>query len=314
MPKLLPYPFLFAISTLVPVLLLSGFQQNTQETLTKQQLNEQSVLATNWVQQSGEYRALAYQSFNMAKLAFDNAVLRGIKNPAVVVDLDETLIDNSAYQASLIDTEQEFNSKTWNQWIKSEMAKVIPGAVEFSNYVNAKGGKVFFISDREESSTKDTKNNDLELATINNLKNLGFTGANENSLLLKGEFTQIVDGQENNSKELRRQAITQGKADGISYQIVLLLGDNLNDFDDKAGKTNEQRRSYVDSIKNKYGVSNGEITYIVLPNPMYGAWESGMYNPKIFNKDKWFEMTPSEKNEQRKKLLNKWSDPNIQPK
>lgn len=289
---------------------------NITKTLTQQELNEQSILAINWIQQSGEYRALAYQAFNCAKLAFDNALAKQIKNPAVIVDIDETILDNSFYQAGLIDTNNAFSPASWDQWVKARKAKSIPGAVEFVNYVNANKGKVFFISDRDESTTRDSKNNDLELATIINLKALGFTGANDQSLLLKGEFSRTADGKENTSKQLRREAIESGKADGKAHNIVVLVGDNLNDLDAEAGTPNAARRFHVDLNKDRYGVANTsgnrsknqvfEPTYVMLPNPMYGAWESGLYNPKAFGKQQWFQLNSFEKSQQRKQALNRW--------
>lgn len=286
------------------------------KTLTQQELNEQSVMAIGWVQQSGEYRALAYQAFNCAKLAFDSAIAKGIKNPAVVVDIDETILDNSPYQARLIDTNNSFSPASWNQWVKAKKARAISGAVEFVNYVNTHKGKVFFISDRDESSNKDSKNNDLELATLGNLQALGFTGVNEQSLLLKGEFSKIIDGKEDTSKQLRREAIESGKADGKIQNIVVLVGDNLNDLDAQAGTTNAARRSHVDISKNRYGIVNkgGRISqkqsfepaYVILPNPMYGAWESGLYDPKAVGHQEWFQLKPSEKSQQRKQALSRW--------
>jgi 5'-nucleotidase (lipoprotein e(P4) family) len=283
------------------------------KTLTQQELNEQSVMAIDWVQQSGEYRALTYQAFNCAKLAFDNAIAKGIKNPAAIVDIDETILDNSPYQAGLIDTDKAFSPATWNQWIKAKKARAIPGAVEFVNYVTRKG-KVFFISDRDESSTKDGKNNDLELATLVNLKALGFTGVNEHSLLLKGEFSKIENGKKNTSKQLRRAAIEGGKADGKTYKIIVLVGDNLNDLDAEAGITNDTRRFHVDANRNRYGIANNskerdfEPAYVMLPNPMYGAWESGLYDPQAFGQQQWFGLMPSQKSQQRKQALSRWQD------
>lgn len=282
------------------------------KTLTQRELNEQSVLAINWVQQSGEYRALAYQAFNCAKLAFDSALAKGIKNPAVVVDLDETVLDNSPYQAGLIDTDSAFSPANWNQWVASKKSTAIPGSVGFVKYVNANKGKVFFVSDRDESTTKDNKNNDLELATINNLKASGFTGVNEQSVLVKGELSRTVNGKEDTSKQWRREAIESGKADGKAYKIVVLVGDNLNDLDAEAGTTNATRRFHVERNKDRYGVVNHsgkeqdfKPTYVVLPNPMYGAWESGLYNPQAFGQQQWFQLKPSEKNQQRKQALNR---------
>jgi 5'-nucleotidase (lipoprotein e(P4) family) len=176
----------FTVTALVPMLLISQLQQDTAEITTKQ-LNQQGMLAVNWVQQSGEYRALTYQAFNLAKLNFDAAKSKNISRPAIIVDIDETVLDNSAYQAGLLDSNKGYETTTWNQWIKAEKAKAVPGAVEFVNYVNKNGGKVFFVSNRNQKSVKTSKLNDLETATINNLKAVGFTGVNENTILLKGK-------------------------------------------------------------------------------------------------------------------------------
>lgn len=281
----------------------------TIKKLNQQQLNEQSVMAIEWVQHSGEYHALAYQAFNLARIAFDNAVANRIANPTVVVDIDETILDNSPYQAGLIDSDLNFTPATWNKWVKAAKAKAIPGAIEFVNYVSANKGKVFFVSNRAESSTKKHKNNDLELATIANLKAVGVIDVNDSNVLLKGEFTKKVAEQIDTSKKFRREAIKQGIADGIVRNIVVLVGDDLNDLDDRFGATNLQRRHRVTTLSHRYGTMNTQIekpTYILIPNPMYGTWESGMYNPNAFNKKSWDELTSSEKNWQRKKLLRRW--------
>lgn len=133
----------FTVTALVPVLLISQLQQDTA--FTGQQLNQQGMLAVNWVQQSGEYRALTYQAFNLAKLTFHTAKSKNISRPAIIVDIDETVLDNSAYQAGLLDSNKGYETTTWNQWIKAEKAKAVPGAVEFANYVNKNGGKVFLF-------------------------------------------------------------------------------------------------------------------------------------------------------------------------
>ena len=118
MSKLIP------LTALVPALLVSQLQQDTA--FTGQQLNQQGMLAVNWVQQSGEYRALAYQAFNIAKFNFDIAKSKKIARPAIIVDIDETVLDNSPYQAGLLDSNQGFELSTWNQWIKAEKAKAVP--------------------------------------------------------------------------------------------------------------------------------------------------------------------------------------------
>ncbi|NES83878.1 MAG: hypothetical protein F6K10_22070 [Moorea sp. SIO2B7] len=114
----------------------------------------------------------------------------------------------------------------------------------------------------------------------------GFIGTNEQNLLLKGEFTKIIDGKANTSKQFRREAVENSSADGIVYTIVVVLGDNLNDLDNKAGSSNRERRNYVTTNNISYGIIEAipetkhiKPAQIILPNPMYGAWEVGLYKP-----------------------------------
>ena len=295
-------------------LTLSGWQ-NKNQLNSYQYLNEQSVLAVNWLQQSGEYIALAHQAFNSGKIAFKQALNKGIDNPAVIVDIDETLLNNSAYQARLIDSDKSFYSNSWNEWVKAAKATSVPGAINFVDYIQANGGKVFFISNREFSSTKEQDNNDLELATIKNLKAVGFNGVDESSVLLKGEFTKFINGQEKKSKEFRRQAVINGQVDGNKYNVVVLVGDNLNDFFSLSKGSNQLRRQQVEAKQKQYGIFDAikdnnviEPALIILPNPMYGYWESGLYQPEKFGKKRWYQLSPQERNQQRKEALIRWHD------
>lgn len=308
MTKKLFYPIL-TVSFLAGMVInrLPSIAFTEKSNITQQQLNEQGLLGINWLQQSGEYRALAYQTFNVAKIAFDTAKSQNIANPAVIVDLDETVLDNSPYQASLIGTDEGFNSKSWNQWILAEETLAVPGAVEFINYVNSNGGKVFFVSNRNRGTTKE--NNDLELATMRNMKKLGFKGVSEEILLLKGEFTN----EGNTAKQWRMEAVTNGKADGIKRNIIIFMGDNLNDFSEIDKNSNQIRKEFVDRTQGQYGLftvnSEGfKPAYIALPNPMYGYWENGLYDAKKFGKNSIWDLTPEQKTILRKESLIKWNN------
>lgn len=304
--------FLYSLTIFISLLSITfsaiAFNQNT---LTQRELNNQSILAINWMQQSGEYRALAYQAFNIARVAFDQAASHHISNPAVIVDLDETILDNSAYQASLISTNQGFESKTWNQWINAKQTLAVAGAVDFVNYVNSNGGKVFFVSNRGDSSTNVSSKNDLELSTLINMNNLGFRGVTDETLLLKGEFTKTVDGKVNTSKQWRFEAVVNSAADGIKHNVVVLMGDNLNDFADIDKNKNQVRKEFVDQTKSQQGIftitdSGFQPAYVTLPNPVYGDWENGLYNPSKFSKKSPFDLSPAQKMIQRIESLIKW--------
>lgn len=304
------YPLLTLTSLLLFTMTALAFNQPS---MTQQELNQQSILTINWVQQSGEYRALAYQGFNIGKIAFDKAVEHDISNPAVLVDLDETLLDNTPYQASLIDTNEGFNNESWNQWILAEETRAVPGAVEFVNYIHNNGGKVFFISNRGNSTNNNPQNNDLEIATMNNMIELGFQGVTEETLLLKGEFSKTINGRTDTSKQWRMEAITEGIVDGISHSAIMFVGDNLNDFSEIDKNDNEVRKTFVDNTQDQQGIlvltENGfEPAYISIPNPMYGYWENGLYDAEEFGKSSIWDLNPAQKSLQRIASLIKWKN------
>ena len=262
---------LYGTGALVFLALTGCAQQSKSDAAA--QLNDQSVMALNWFQQSGEYQALAYQAFTTATYAFDGAQSLTGKPKAVVVDLDETMIDNSAYSAWQVKANKPFDDKTWSEWTQAKQAKAIPGAVSFAQYIDSHGGIMFYVSNRDHKDYA---------ATVANLQRLGFPNVNEKTLRLNTNTS---------NKQARFDAI---KADG--YNIVLYVGDNLNDFGALTyHKSNAERRNFVNSNHGKFGTQ-----FIVLPNPLYGDWESGL--APGYNK-----LTPEAKLKVREEALQSWS-------
>lgn len=242
-----------ALTTPDKVVEVKSAESISPETL----LAGQSAMGVIWMQQSGEYEALANQTFNLAKVAFDkNKAADGLKK-AVVSDLDETLISNSAEAAWQVKYTKAYNSKDWAKWVEARQATAVSGAVDFANYVNSHGGKMFYVSNRKIAGMQ---------ATIDNLKALGFTGVSEETVLLRDKTSNKVPRFE------------KVKAQG--YDIVVYMGDNLNDFTGETyHKNNEERRAFVKSNKEMFGTK-----YFVLPNPTYGGWEGAMA-PGYFKND-----------------------------
>ena len=221
--------------------------------------NEYQAGATLWMQKAAEYRALAYQAYNLARWQLDADLdKKNVKKlpkaeqkkpRAVVVDIDETVLDNSPSQAAGIKSRKPFALPDWYAWGEMRKAKAIPGSVDFLNYAVSKGVKVFFVSNRDEVQKQ---------ATMDNLKNAGFADVStENVLLRTTEST----------KEPRRQQILQ------KCRIVLLMGDNLDDLSNVfERKSVGDRYSEVDKVKPDWGKR-----WIVLPNAIYGTWESAIY-------------------------------------
>ncbi len=113
-----------------------------------------------WMQTAVEYRANCLAIYALAKTRLDEALADkdwtaydqtgGYHDlpPAVILDLDETALDNSAYEAGLVVNRTSFDPKRWEEWTKAGEAKAIPGAVEFTKYAASKGVKVFYITNR----------------------------------------------------------------------------------------------------------------------------------------------------------------------
>jgi len=224
----------------------------------RQNKAEYTEAATLWVQNAAEFRALSYQAFNSARLYLDRALLthKGRKKPAVVVDIDETVLDNSPYQAMNILKNRNFERKYWDEWIKLAEAKAIPGSIDFLNYAHKKGVEVIYISNRKIKGLD---------ATYKNLLNLGFPVKRQNI------FLRTTTG----NKEERRQNILR------KYEIVILAGDTLADFSEVFhNKGTNDRNILVDKMRNDFGKK-----FIVLPNPMYGDWEAAMYNYNFSESD-----------------------------
>lgn len=213
--------------------------------------NEHTVQAVLWVQRSGEYRALCHQAFNLARRVLDEELKANPtpKKRAVVVDVDETVLDNSPYQARLIKTRQSYATATWRQWVDLARAEAMAGAVEFLKHAASRGVEVFYISNRRAEE---------HAGTLANLRAKGFPHADDAHLLLR-----TAEG----SKTKRRAAVS------ATHEIVLLMGDNLNDFSDVfEGKDPAGRIAEVEKLAQDFG-----RRFIVLPNPLYGDFEDSIY-------------------------------------
>ena len=266
---------LIGIFTILTVIFSSTY---ASAEFTTKDLNDEAILALSWVQNSAEFKALALQAFNLAKLRWDMDKKGGKK--CVVVDVDETIIDNSAFNAGLIGKDYGYGNSTWKEWCSDESAHAIPGAVAFLNHVAKTGGDVFYLTNRKAMPEKKM---DLTKVTMNNLSALGFPQVDKKHMLLRTGTSK---------KQPRRDIITQR-----GYRTVLILGDNLADFDEAFdGQTMSERNQAVEANKAKFG-----DIFIVLPNPVYGNWEAAVYGG-----GKWYKKTSKERSDIRIDTLRKF--------
>lgn len=200
------------------------------------------VNATLWVQSSAEYRAAALQTYASARRALDAALAEaGDKPPAIVLDLDETALDNSVFAARAIRKGTTFTfGDDWSEWVSESASAAVPGAREFVVYAHSRGVKPFYITNR-------TAN--MEAATRANLEKLGFPlDAAEDRLLTRGERAEW----DSTNKTTRRQYVES------RYRVLLYLGDAMSDF-----------TSDTDVDPKLWGTR-----WFMLPNPIYGSWEN----------------------------------------
>ncbi|AIF46170.1 5'-nucleotidase, lipoprotein e(P4) family [Dyella japonica] len=184
------------------------------------------------------------------------APAKGLK-PAVVLDIDETVLDNSPYQARLIKSGGEYNEADWAAWCNEQRARALPGVVEFTQFAAAHGVAVLYISNRAK---------DLDQVTLANLRKAGLPVSGPEAFLGLGTFVEDCE-QIGTEKGCRRQLISH------KYRVLMQFGDQIGDFvtvlaNNAAGRQ-KAMAPYLDWIGTRW---------FVLPNPTYGAWEPALFN------------------------------------
>lgn len=225
-------------------------------TLTYDELvARENMMATNWYQTSGEARALYLQGYNVATQRLKEYLKTPHTKPySIVLDLDETVLDNSPYQAENIILGRGYDSKSWDEWVNMKKAKAVPGAKEFLQFADKNGIKIYYISDRTESQLE---------ATIENLRAEGIPVQTNDSVLLKNK-------DDKSGKVNRREYVKN------HTQLIMLFGDNLSDFDLFSSKSIDERNAKVEELSKEFG-----DRFIIFPNPLYGAFETAIYGGKF---------------------------------
>jgi len=159
--------------------------------------NDKLLMAVAWYQHAAEMTALYYQGFNIAQQRLDEALATnsGSKPLAVVVDIDETMLDNSPYETAVI--LKNTTIPNWNSWVTKAGAKSLPGAIEFVKYAESKNVEIFYITNRDDYEKE---------ATIMNLIKEGFPFADNNHVLTRND-TAFSSGNIS-AKKGRRTKVT----------------------------------------------------------------------------------------------------------
>ncbi|MGH8082442.1 MAG: 5'-nucleotidase, lipoprotein e(P4) family, partial [Lysobacter sp.] len=233
---------------------------------------DDNLNAVLWMQRSVEYRASTETIYRAAADKLDAALkqpnwdalvpeergnsAKGLK-PAVVMDVDETVLDNSPYQARLVRDGKEYDEVSWDAWVAEKKAKPLPGVVDFAKAAQTRGVTVLYLSNRAVH---------LKDATLANLRSAGLPVADDAVFLGLGT---VVDGCEQNGSEKNCRRLLAGK----QYRVLMQFGDQIGDFVQVVANTPEGR----DALLSQYHDWFGERWWM-LPNPSYGSWEAMTFN------------------------------------
>jgi acid phosphatase len=232
-------------------------------------LRHPTLDATLWAQTAVEYDGVARGAYRLAGAMLERARADSSwtaalgqaeqaparyrdKPPAVVLDVDETVLDNSAYQARLIRADEVYDAESWNAWCRERRATAVPGARAFTQRAAEQGVQVIYLTNRDST---------VEAATRDNLRRLGFPVDDApDAVLTQGEKPGW------GPKAPRRAWVAE------RYRVLLLVGDNLGDFMEPADTTLAARQRLADTYREFWGTR-----WIALPNPQYGSWEGATF-------------------------------------
>jgi acid phosphatase len=219
-----------------------------------------SLNATLWVSNAVEYKANTLAMFALARIRLDEALAdtswsatgqtdASAKPPAIIMDADETILDNSPYEAWLVKSGQDYSGKTWNAWVAAREARAVPGAVAFTQYADSKGVKVFYVTNRTEDQEADTRAN---------MEALRFPMGGKVDTFLMNKEQPDWTGR----KGTRREFV------GKDYRVLLLFGDNYGDFSDDFGGSEADRAKSLEA-----NIAHIGHDWIFIANPEYGSFE-----------------------------------------
>jgi len=226
---------------------------------------ESTLDAVIWLQRSAEAEATFQGIFAAAGRELERALAEPARSalgqgpeaaglpPAVIADVDETLLDNTPFAGRMLADGTRFDKDVWVDWVKLAEARAFPGAVEFAQRAAAAGVTLFYVTNRDLGQEEGTRAN---------LARLGFPlAADRDTVMLRGERPEWKSDKGGRREEIAR-----------THRVLLLLGDDLNDFVSGArGASAAARAERVAGERARWGRD-----WFMLPNPTYGSWESAI--------------------------------------
>ena len=199
-------------------------------------LSEKLPNDIRWVVKSDEYEMICNQTYDLAKSRLKEIYLESddISGKAIIMDLDETILNNSQYQVEISRKDETFNMKSWAKWVNRSEASLVPGAKEFIDLARDIGIQLIFISNRMDKRLDSTKKN---------MKSLN---------IFSDDDIYLLRLDRKDKKTIRRNEVFKGENRMSEYgpfDVVMYFGDAMGDFEEKDFYNN-----------------------FIFPNPMYGKW------------------------------------------
>lgn len=236
------------------------------------EISREEMDSALWVLTSAEHQAASRQVYALARERLEEALAdpswwapaeeapAGYEQrpPAIILDVDETVLNNALSEAELVSRREEYNSTVWNAWVKRAEATALAGVKEYLDFADQQGVAIFYVTNRDAADS-------LEEPTRKNLLSEGLPvqgGEGRDTVLLKNERPEWTG-----DKKSRREFVAR------THRIVGLFGDDLNDFVSGArAKEPGTRRDLAAQYGDRWGKS-----WFLLPNPMYGSWEDSLF-------------------------------------
>lgn len=258
---------LFNLSLLASICCISACSSMGSKNIAQTQPTYERLNAVLWMQTSAEYYALTQSAYTQATTMLSKGLAD--KNwtaaqeqtgdysnlpPAIILDIDETVLDNLPFQAQLIKDNAIFTQEAWDKWTQLAAAQPLPGAKAFLDYADSQGVTIFYVTNREASQEQDTRKNLLL-----------------QKLPLRDDIDVVLTKNENrwssSDKSARRTFVSK------DFRIIALIGDDFGDFVSGAKSSPETR---VELAKNSTAAWGSK--WFLIPNPVYGSWEAALFN------------------------------------
>lgn len=229
-----------------------------------------------WVKHAAEYRAVTRQVYAAATRDLPRFVEDVTWNalpqqqnaatlpPAVILDVDETVVSNVDFQIELV---PPFTNEKHDQWNRENVAIPVEGVRDFVAAARDLGVTVFFVTNRPCRVKRGIDDPcPQRQTTIDDIAEAGIATDADHVFLSE-------------ERGWTREKLTRRLHIARTHRVIMLIGDDFGDFVKCAREkvvapcstpgTRASRTEALDRYDHYWG--NG---WYVLPNPMHGSWTS----------------------------------------